>query len=93
MAGGSYAGRGVYRNDRKAGATAELATEDTSKLEIEAFKQSGEPAHKLGPYLHLMRGQANLQIAILGMVTNKEETLKQAVADLEKVKQLEPDKH
>ncbi len=72
------------------GATAELATEDTSKLEIEAFKQSGEPVHKLGPYLHLMRGQANLQIAILGMVTNKEETLKQAVADLEKVKQLEP---
>ena len=72
------------------GATAELATEDTSKLEIEAFKQSGELVHKLGPYLHLMRGQANLQIAILGMVTNKEETLKQAVADLEKVKQLEP---
>lgn len=72
------------------GATAELATEDTSKLEIEAFKQSGEPSHKLGPYLHLMRGQANLQIAMLGMVTNKEETLKQAVADLEKVKQLEP---
>ncbi|MGA2678373.1 MAG: hypothetical protein ABSF37_03615 [Sedimentisphaerales bacterium] len=72
-------------------ATAELATEDTSKLEIEAFKQSGEPVHKLGPYLHLMRGQANLQIAILGMVTNKEETLKQAVADLEKVKQLEPE--
>jgi tetratricopeptide (TPR) repeat protein len=73
------------------GATAELATEDTSKLEIEAFKQSGEPAHKLGPYLHLMRGQANLHIAMLGMVTNKEETLKQAVADLEKVKQLEPE--
>ena len=40
-----------------------------------------------------MRGQANLQIAMLGMVTNKEETLKQAVADLEKVKQLEPENH
>jgi tetratricopeptide (TPR) repeat protein len=72
------------------GATAELATEDTSKLEIEAFKQNGEPAHKLEPYLHLMRGQANLQIAMLGMVTNRGETLNQAIADLEKVKQLEP---
>jgi len=72
------------------GATAELATEDTSKLEIEAFKQSGEPAHKLGSYLHLMRGQSNLYIAMLGMVTNKGETLNQSIADLEKVKQLEP---
>ncbi|MGD0571499.1 MAG: tetratricopeptide repeat protein [Sedimentisphaerales bacterium] len=72
------------------GTTAELAAEDTSKLEIEAFKQSGEPTHKLGPYLYLMRGQANLYISMLGMVTNREETLKQAVADLEKVKQLEP---
>jgi tetratricopeptide (TPR) repeat protein len=72
------------------GATAELATEDTSKLEIDAFKQIGEPAHKLDPYLHLMRGQANLQIAMLGMVTDRGETLNQAIADLEKVKQLEP---
>ena len=74
----------------KPGASPELATTDTSKLDIEALRQSGEPEHKLGPYLHLIRGIANLTTAQLGLVTNREETVKQAVADLEKVKQLEP---
>jgi tetratricopeptide (TPR) repeat protein len=74
----------------KPGASPELATTDTSKLDIEALKQRGEPEHKLGPYLHLIRGIANLMTAQLGLVTNREETVKQAVADLEKVKQLEP---
>ncbi len=72
------------------GAAPELASTDTSKWEIDALKQKGETTHRLGPYLHLIRGVANLNIAQLGMVTNKEETLKQAVADLEIVKQLEP---
>ncbi|MGD0596241.1 MAG: tetratricopeptide repeat protein [Sedimentisphaerales bacterium] len=74
----------------KPGAASELATTDTSKWEIDALKQTGETAHKLGPYLHMVQGRAKLEIAQLGMVTNKEETLKQAVADLEIVKQLEP---
>ena len=74
----------------KPGASSELATTDTSKWDIEALKQSGEPEHKLGPYLHLIRGRANLAAAQLGLVTNREETIKQAVSDLEKVKQLEP---
>ena len=72
------------------GTASELATSDTSKWEIDALKQTGETAHKLGPYLHMVQGRAKLEIAQLGMVTNKEETLKQAVADLEIVKQLEP---
>ncbi len=74
----------------KPNTTSELATADTSKWEIDALKQPGEMAHKLGPYLHMVQGRAKLEIAQLGMVTNKEETLKQAVADLEIVKQLEP---
>jgi tetratricopeptide (TPR) repeat protein len=74
----------------KPGAASELAATDTSKWEIDAFKQPGETAHKLGPYLHMIQGRAKLEIARLGMVTNKEETLKQAVADFEIVKQLEP---
>jgi len=74
----------------KPGAASELATADTSKWEVDALKQTGETAHKLGPYLHMIQGRAKLEIARLGMVTNKEETLKQAVADLEIVKQLEP---
>jgi tetratricopeptide (TPR) repeat protein len=72
------------------GAASELATTDTSKWEIDALKQTGETSHKLGPYLHMVQGTAKLEIAQLGMVTNKEETLKQAVADLDIVKQLEP---
>jgi tetratricopeptide (TPR) repeat protein len=71
-------------------ASPELATTDTSKWAIDALKQKGETTHRLDPYLHLIRGVANLSITQLGMVTNKEETLKQAIADLEKVKQLEP---
>jgi tetratricopeptide (TPR) repeat protein len=74
----------------KPGAASELATADTSKWEVDALKQTGETTHKLGPYLHMVQGRARLEIAQLGMVTNKEETLKQAVADLEIVKQLEP---
>ena len=74
----------------KPGAEPELATTDTSKWELDALKQKEETTHRLGPYLHLIRGTANLYIAQLGMTTNKEEPLKQAVADLETVKQLEP---
>ena len=74
----------------KPGAAPELAAADTSKWELEDLKEKGEPSHRLGPYLHLIRGKANLDNARLGMVTNKEDSLKQAVADLEKVKQLEP---
>jgi tetratricopeptide (TPR) repeat protein len=74
----------------KPGASSELATTEISKWEIDALRQPGEPVHKLGPYLHLIRGTANLQITQLGLATNKDETLKQAVDDLEKVKQLEP---
>jgi tetratricopeptide (TPR) repeat protein len=74
----------------KSGAASELATADTSKWEPEALRQKGEPAHRLGPYLYLIRGKANLENARLGMVTNRVDTLNQAVADLEKVKQLEP---
>jgi tetratricopeptide (TPR) repeat protein len=74
----------------KPGATPDLATTSISKWEIEALKQKDEPEHKLGPYMYLLRGRANLAVAQLGLVTNREETIKQAVLDLEKVKQLEP---
>jgi tetratricopeptide (TPR) repeat protein len=74
----------------KPGASPELAAADTSKWEIEALKLKGEPTHRLVPYLHLIQGRANLEIARLGMVTNKADALNQAAADLEKVKQLEP---
>lgn len=75
----------------KPGTDPELATTDPAKWEIDVLKQKGESGHRLGPYLHLIRARANLDIARLGLVTNKDESLKQATTDLEKVKQLEPE--
>jgi tetratricopeptide (TPR) repeat protein len=72
-------------------ASPELAQTDVSEWEIDALRQKGEPNRKIAPYLYLIRGRANYQSALYGIVPNKEETLKQAVADLEKVRQLEPE--
>lgn len=72
-------------------ASPELAQTDVSKWEIDALRDKEEPNRKIAPYLHLIRGRANYQSAFYGIVPNKEATLKQAVADLEKVKQLEPE--
>jgi tetratricopeptide (TPR) repeat protein len=74
----------------KPGADPELAATNTSKWDIDVLKQKGEQSHRLAPYLHLIRGRANMAAAELGIVTNREETLKLAFDDLEKVKQLEP---
>lgn len=69
----------------------ELATTDTEKWEVEALKQKDEKPHRLGPYLYLIRGTANLMNAKLGTVTNKEEVLRTAIEDLQKAKQMQPD--
>jgi tetratricopeptide (TPR) repeat protein len=72
-------------------ASPELAQTDVSKWEIDALRDKREPNLKIAPYLYLIRGRANYQSALYGIVPNREETLKQAVADLEKVRQLEPE--
>ena len=72
-------------------ASPELAQTDVSKWEIDAFREKGELNRKISPYLHLIRGRANYQSAFYSLVPNREEILKQAVADLEKVKQIEPE--
>ena len=72
-------------------ASPELAQTDVSKWEIDALRDKEEPNRKIAPYLYLIRGRANYQSALYGIVPNREETLKQAVADLEKVRQLEPE--
>lgn len=74
----------------KTDADPELATADTEKWEIDALKQKGEKSHRLGPYLYLIRGTANLMNTRLGTVTNKEETLRTAVQDLQKARQMQP---
>lgn len=64
-----------------------LLTEDTAQLDVE---QEVSGRHRLGPYLYLLRGRAALEMASLGAVTDKDESLEQAVNDLKKVQELEP---
>lgn len=56
--------------------------------DTESRRDSGQ---KLGPYLYLRRGRANLELAALGAVTNPDEALEQAINDLKKVQELHPE--
>ena len=44
---------------------------------------------KLGPYLYLLRGRANLEMAMRGAVTDPDKLLARAMEDLEKVRKVE----
>ncbi len=74
----------------KPDADPELTKADTEKWEIDQLKQKNEKSHRLGPYLYLIRGTANLMNTQLGTVTNKEEALRMAVKDLQKARQMNP---
>jgi len=67
-----------------------LLTEDTAQLDVSGTEQEVSGRHRLGPYLYLLRGRAALEMASLGTVTDKDESLEQAVNDLQKVQELEP---
>ena len=70
----------------------DLLMEDAAKWE--SFETQERPVGKpprLGPYLYLLRGRAMLEMARMGAVTNPEDSLAQAIDDLEKVRELEPD--
>ncbi len=69
---------------------ADLLTEDTAKWDVFGLEQEGAARQRLGPYLYLVRGRAAFEMAILGTVTDKDESLEQAVNDLKKVQELEP---
>jgi len=69
----------------------DLLMKDTAELDFSGMEQEVSDRHRLGPYLYLLRGRAALEMASLGTVTNKDESLEQAVNDLKKVQQLEPD--
>ena len=67
-----------------------LLTEDTAQLDVSEMEQEVSGRHRLGPYLYLLRGRAALEMARMGTVTDKDESLEQAVNDLQKVQELEP---
>jgi len=69
---------------------ADLLMEDTAKWDVSEIEQEGAGGQRLGPYLYLLRGRAALEMASLGAVTNRDESLEQAVKDLEKAQELEP---
>jgi tetratricopeptide (TPR) repeat protein len=67
-----------------------LLMEDTMTYDVPEMRQAPDDTLKLGPYLYLLRGRASLELARLGMVTNKDESLAQAIADLDKLQELDP---
>jgi tetratricopeptide (TPR) repeat protein len=71
-------------------ADANLLAEDTAKWETFGMQEKGAGRQRLGPYLYLLRGRASLEIARMGAVTDPDELLVKATADLEKVRELEP---
>ncbi len=81
----------------KVAENAELLMEDTAgwdvfEIESEVRSQESEVRSQqlLGPYLYLLRGRAALEMASLGAVTNRDESLAQAVDDLKKIQEFEP---
>ncbi len=71
-------------------ADASLLKEDPDKLESFGVQQRPS-AKQMGPYLYLLRGRANLEIARGGAVTDPNEPLAKAIDDLKTVLELEPD--
>jgi tetratricopeptide (TPR) repeat protein len=67
-----------------------LLTEDTAAYEIPEMQEGMDEKLRLGPFLYLLRGRAGFEMARLGMVTNQDESLAQAIADLKKLQELDP---
>ena len=68
-----------------------LLNENVSQWDVLIRKGEKPLTHSLGACLHLVKGRAMLEMTMLGAVTNKDESLAEAVADLEEVKKLEPE--
>jgi tetratricopeptide (TPR) repeat protein len=69
---------------------ADLLTEDTAQWESFEVREEETGIQRLGPYLYLVRGRAILEMTKLGAVTDREESLRRAVSNLEKVREIEP---
>lgn len=67
-----------------------LLLEDTAKWYVYETEQQGAGQQLLGPYLYLLRGRASLELASMGAVTNRDESINQAVDDLKKVHEYDP---
>ncbi len=68
-----------------------LFMENIAKWETFGMPKIGADKKCLGSYLYLIRGRANLELARLGAVTNPDELLAQAIDDLTKAREYEPE--
>jgi tetratricopeptide (TPR) repeat protein len=68
----------------------DLLMENTGRWDVFETERKETVQQSLGPYLYLLRGRAALEMASLGAVTNPDESLAQAVDDLKKIQDLEP---
>jgi len=69
---------------------ANLLAEDTVQWQPIKMQERRAVSNQMGPYLYLLRGRANLQMARRGAVTDPNESLTRAIDDLENVRKLEP---
>jgi len=67
-----------------------LLMEDTAQWDVPEMEQKVTGQQRLGSYLYLIRGRAAFEMASLGTVTNRDESLAEAVDDLTKVQESEP---
>jgi tetratricopeptide (TPR) repeat protein len=68
----------------------ELLMKDTAELNVPQMEADTTGRMHLGTYLYLIRGRSSLEMAILGTVTDKDKSLEEAVNDLKKVQESEP---
>ena len=71
-------------------ADAELLSQNPDQFDVFEFDRKAG-VKELGTYLHLLKGRAMLQMVMGNEVADADESLAQAVEDLEKVRQLEVD--
>ncbi len=69
----------------------DLLAQETTQWQIPGMEAEAAGPAKLGPYLYFLRGRAAFEMARLGAVTNKDESLEAAVSDLDKARELEPE--
>jgi len=74
----------------KAADNTDLLMENTAGWDVFETARKETVQRSLGPYLYLLRGRAALEMASLGAVTNPDESLAQAVDDLKKIQEFEP---
>ena len=68
-----------------------ILDENVSQWDVLVREGEQPTSQGLGAYLHIVKARALLEMVMLGVVTNKDESLAEVVADLEEAKTLDPE--